>query len=390
VAANEPRFEYGIDGNCKGLLVEEARTNICVQSEDFSTTWTAAQCTVSTNAATAPDGTVTSDKIVEDGTNNFHGVYQTFSTSIGVAYTTSVYAKAGERNWLYMTEGNNVTASAYFDLSTGTLGTVSGTGSPSGSIKDVGNGWYRCCLTFTPISTSSNIQARAATNGSTQSYAGDSASGIYVWGGQVEAGAFPTSYIPTVASSVTRATDVVSTTDVSWLDQTKGTFYCRVANIINDNGTVSRIIGTEGNDTYINATGPANALLVNIQSYNGASTTTAGTITTNPGDGDLVMAFDASGTWIGHNDANGSSANVMSAGHTQINFGSLGSGSSPIGQGHIAEIAYFNERLPDDELLRMSEDGLPQDVFYIALSRRTLKGPPKKAIYPKPTRGLFR
>jgi hypothetical protein len=128
------------------------------------------------------------------------------------------------------------------------------------------------------------------------------------------------------------------------LDQTKGTFYCRVASLINENGTVSRIIGTEVADTYINATGDANALLQNIQSYNGTSTTTAGIITTNPGDGDLVMAFDASGTWIGHNDANNSSALVMSTGHTEISFGSYSSGLSPIGQGHIAEIRYYNTR----------------------------------------------
>lgn len=139
------------------------------------------------NAITAPNGTDTADFIVPNTTTAQHGVYQSASAVSGVTYTHSVYAKAGGYNWLYMTEGNNVTAQASFNLSSGVLGAVEGTGSPSATITAVGNGWFRCTLTLTPISTIQNFQARAASGNGGLAYAGDGTSGIYVWGADVRA-----------------------------------------------------------------------------------------------------------------------------------------------------------------------------------------------------------
>ncbi len=193
-----------------GLAVWEARTNLAIRSQELDL-WTTLNASVVANATTAPDGTLTADKIVEDTTATVqHGVYRAFATTAGQTYTTSFFAKAAERSWFFMTEGNNVTAQASFNLANGTLGTVSGTGSPSATITPLGNGWYRCSLTFTPISTTANIQARASSANGGANYTGDGVSGIYAWGGQAELGASASPYIPTTTAPVTCNADVIT------------------------------------------------------------------------------------------------------------------------------------------------------------------------------------
>jgi hypothetical protein len=110
-----------------------------------------------------------------------------------------------------------------FDLLNGTI--VEGT---TAKISFVGNGWYRCAITVTAIATSSaNFQLYTSTS-TTQNKTGDGYSGIYIWGAQLESSSFSTSYIPTVASQVTRSADAASMTGTnfsSWYNQAAGTFY---------------------------------------------------------------------------------------------------------------------------------------------------------------------
>jgi hypothetical protein len=85
----------------------------------------------------------------------------------------------------------------------------------------VGNGWYRCTVYDT---TSTSFVAVYGRNGG--NFVGNGVDGIYFWGGQVEAGAYPTSYIPTTSATVTRNADVISKTGISSLiGQTEGTIY---------------------------------------------------------------------------------------------------------------------------------------------------------------------
>jgi hypothetical protein len=96
-------------------------------------------------------------------------------------------------------------------------------------------------------------------SGSSNVYTGDGTSGLFLWGGQVEAGSFATSYIPTVASTVTRDPDTAAMTGAdftSWYNYNEGSIAVTASsfrgtagsarNFQFDNGTNDYIIGTFG------------------------------------------------------------------------------------------------------------------------------------------------
>jgi hypothetical protein len=165
-----------------------AKHNLVLQSQTFQTTWTVTRSSISADATVAPDGTLTSDKLVEDTTaSNTHFISQNLTTAVS-AYTFSVYLKAAGRNFgrLILSDGTSF-FTAYFDLSTGTVGTVSGTGATA-AITSVGNGWYRCSVSATTVASSAggaNVNIRTATANGTDIYTGNGTSGFFIWGAQL-------------------------------------------------------------------------------------------------------------------------------------------------------------------------------------------------------------
>lgn len=229
-AANEWPREYDpATGICIGRQVWEQRTNLLVRSQEFgNASWTKYQATVVENAATAPDGTMTAGKLVENTANDSHQSSQAPILAENTSYTLSVYAKAAERNILRLapTTRAGVTGQTYFNLSSGTVGTI-GTGHAA-SINPVGNGWYRCAITFNSGSGASSNTTRiamAAVDGSS-GYTGDGVSGLLIWGAQLEAASFASPYIPTTTATATRSKDsaVIGNLAAIQFNSAEGTF----------------------------------------------------------------------------------------------------------------------------------------------------------------------
>jgi len=202
---NEPRIEYDADGNLKGLLIEEARTNIIAYSGDIGA-WggsvgSTTNVTLTENALTAPDGTQTADKVQRTVLDTSADYRQTKSVVSGNDYTFSIFAKADVQARLELDFSNAKFSSqdyVRFDVDTGTA-YDSGTGATY-SITYYGNGWYRFSLTATcTASGSTGVIVRVINN-----------EPHYAWGAQLETGSFPTSYIPTSGSTVTRTADIAT------------------------------------------------------------------------------------------------------------------------------------------------------------------------------------
>lgn len=175
-------------------LYSTSRTNLCLQSQTLNS-WGMGNTTVTADATVAPDGTTTAERIVETATNAVHDIADVI-TNGAVASTFSVYAKAGERTFIWISADNGATAS-FFNLGAGTLGTVAQTA----GILSVGNGWYRCWISQTPGANTTLMMGPASAD-NTISYLGDISKGIYAWGAQFETGSTATPYIPTTTTSV--------------------------------------------------------------------------------------------------------------------------------------------------------------------------------------------
>ena len=222
-SADTQRIDYST--GTAGLLVEESRINAITYSEQFNNgSWNKLKLNTTgtpawVDVAVAPDGNLTADKLIEDATSGTHAVYK----SVGVSASTrtmSVFAKAGERTSLCL--NNDASGmSSFFNLSTGVV-SFQGANAVA-KITPANDGWYRCSITgvFT-----GNFYIVTAI-GNSQSYLGDGTSGLFVYGAQVETGAFPTSYIPTEGSAVTRNADVATMTGTNfsdWFNASEGTF----------------------------------------------------------------------------------------------------------------------------------------------------------------------
>ena len=238
VAINAPRLDYPLLGGCPSILVEPARTNLVLRSEEFdNASWTKTFATITPNVTTAPDGTMTADKLVDDATLNQHRINQTPTAAIGT-YTFSVFLKKAEIDTAIMRIG---LIGADFNLTTGT--TSGANVGITSTIKNYGNGWYRCSITKTTI-IANDICRINLKDSSNIVYTGNGIDGFYLWGAQLELGSYDTSYIPTVASTVTRAADVISKTGISSLiGQTEGTIFWDIKDLVGTTATGNQDFG---------------------------------------------------------------------------------------------------------------------------------------------------
>jgi hypothetical protein len=240
-----PRFDYDpVTLQPRGLLIEEQRSNTCFQSEDFSTTWTVVGLTVQTNTIVSPAGTLTADLLREDTATSDHRTQQPNVSFASGTNTFSGYVKAGGRSVVKLQVDGSVggspsSASVDVNLSTGVAAPPTSSAnisSPSSIVTNVGNGWYRISLTFAAtvsfFGTPRFFVLQSV--GGSSSYTGNGTSGLFIWGAQLEAGAFPTSYIPTTTAQVTRSADVAviqGSNFSSWYNQNEGTMFVNASTL---------------------------------------------------------------------------------------------------------------------------------------------------------------
>lgn len=248
VASGIPRSYYDpTTREFLGYLAEGARTNICLQSETFGdAAWTKAQATVSANSTTAPDGTTTADSLIEDNTSNVHSAAQSVTGVSGTAYCFSVFVKPNGRTFVELlipTAIFGATKVAFFNLTTGAVGTTANSPAHT-SIKAYPNGWYRCAIGDTASASAAGTPTiRIASADGTDNYQGDNASGLFLWGADFESGGiFPSTYIPTVGSTVARNADVLTYPLIPGLN-TQGTAFAQLMTNWTTNAVASVAVG---------------------------------------------------------------------------------------------------------------------------------------------------
>lgn len=269
---NIARINY--EGGVGSLLLEPQRTNLALQSEAFDdVAWTKNNApTITTNIAVSPNGTTTADGIKADDGLNYKTISQTKTVSANSTLTFSIFVKKvvsetfyGGFN-IYFTGGTAKICYGIVNAVNGTITIASSTITPITSVVSFGDYWRICCIaTDNGSNTSVKIDyyATLSQNGTTLNTGTGSVRTI--WGAQLEVGAYPTSYIPTTTSAVTRNQDSFVKTGISDLiNSVEGVFFVETSALFNDtvNRRISLSDGTVNNRIIISYTATANTIRI--------------------------------------------------------------------------------------------------------------------------------
>jgi hypothetical protein len=365
-ANNEPRFDHDpVTGVCRGLLIEESRTNALQHSANFKNTTSSnyweniSATTVTVDQTTSPDGGVNAD-LLSTSTSSFDCFFRRANIWAGsTQYTYSVFLKQGLSNHryvgLYIGAGVSALKFPFFDFNNPTVvqipsGTMVGTIN-STRVDAYPNGWYRVIVTFTTAATPATTNCGAYISTSDGTLPASSAAGLdaYVWGIQSEAGSFPTSYIPTTTAPLTRSADVCSILGGdfnNFYNQSEGTFL---------SSTQLFSIGNDYNASYWNVFNPPNYMRVSV--FGQTSTQEASYLQNHDGTLNSTVASELSrisrtaGAYQLNNARivkNGTLGVLDTAFTPYSNINSLRIMSQA--SGTINSLRYYKKRLPDAKL----------------------------------------
>jgi hypothetical protein len=365
-----PRLDYS-DGACPTLLLEPQRTNEIANSKNLSEELTGNRMDINDAVDTSPEGIVNASKLIPStDANNTHQSDTSLigSFSSGDKVTISMFAKADGFDGIFLRFTNGSAAFttnkiAKFDLSRGRWNNDSmdgTTGNMVGEVgmEDYGNGWYRCFATAT-TDASGTVDVRIAVADVTAQdtyndvFAGDNTSGVLIYGLQVEQGGYPTSYIPTHGSTVTRLADVCNNAgDSTIFNDDEGVLFVDMAALADDLTfrTVSISDGTTDNRINIRYRTTSNAIN-GLISGNGSTAFNNNHITQDITEYSKVALKYKSGDialWVDGVEVLSSTASFNISGLNQISF-NRGS-SIDLLYGKVKSLLYFDRALTDEEL----------------------------------------
>jgi len=361
-----PRFDYDpVTLASRGLLIEEQRVNLALYSEQFdNAAWSKSAVSITANATVSPDGTTNADAFVANTSTTFHTLqyYAPASGAAGVSYTATTYLKAAATPFIRIQNDATGfgTQVGQFNLTAVTASTAGG--ATAASITPAGNGWFRCSVTFTSAGafTSVGLKLYPTDAGGNGNIAGTGTDSFYVWGAQTELGAFATSYIPTAASTSTRAADNASMTGTnfsSWYNQSEGTVVVECNQVAGANSTSLPYAisdNTFNNSMYGNYSSG--------NSFRGANlvvggTGQAGDITTFsvanvavPIKNAFAYAVNNFGESLGGQAARTDTVGIVNTASNRMYLGSNWSGSGNYLNGHLRSISYYPVRWANAQL----------------------------------------
>lgn len=364
-----PRLDYsGSSLAALGLLVEEQRTNVLLHTAAIDdVVWGKFNLNTSgtpawVNVLTAPDGTLTADRIIEDTSTTSHGIAQNTTIAANVTITVSAFVKANGRNIAITAYTASHGLRATFNLSTlaitnGSYGSSTYTGA---SIVDVGNGWYRVSVSGIASSTEANpVIGINTASGTTLFYTGDGSSGFYLWGVQTEAGSFATSYIPNGAatSGATRTADVASVSTQAFpYSASASTLVANVSllsvNTAGFKGLAAISDGTANNRIAIYQAASATSAWQIVSSGGGPAQAniTPGNVSANtPFKLGTAVASNDAAAYLGGVAGTPDPTVTMPAAATIMYIGGNASGGEPL-NGWVRQITYLPRRLPNADL----------------------------------------
>lgn len=356
VKGDKPRIDYTDSLTSPSFLLEPQSTNLVAYSEQFDNSyWTKARSSITSNQITAPDGTNSADKFFDSTDNNTHLVYRSLSVSTSDEYTFSCFLKKGSLNKGFLAFDSSVNASVVFDLENGTIESE-GSSISTSNIEQYSNNWYKCSFTHTPPATPRLY--RIGTYNGGISYAGTGTDFIYIWGAQLEQSLYPTSYIPTTGSTVTRAQETcIGAGNVSTFNSTEGVLYAEMASLADDGTTRYVSVSDGGNQNaiairfsdvnnqilaYTRIGGVFNAVLL-TSSY---STVNFNKIAYRYKSGDSALFIN--GTKIS------SSTSTQTLPSNTLNTLGFNDGLYAPMEGKVKGVYVFNEALTDDELQQLT------------------------------------
>jgi hypothetical protein len=256
-----PRLDYS--GSCPALLLEPQRSNFMIQSEYFDIAYNLINVGFDYNNSISPEGLQNAAKVIPTNGATLARVWKgPYGSGSQVA---SVFAKAGEYDSIYFAVfSGSVYKYAAYNLSNGSL--ISATADNYG-IEDYGNGWYRVWV-YLASSTSRYVNLSVGNSTDTIGNVGfeisaNGTDGLYIYGYQVELDAsYPTSYIPTYGSSVTRSKDSCKNTTITDFQTSDASIFVEFNYDSSKTGTFRYVFSTE------NSTG-SNFDLISLSSTSG-------------------------------------------------------------------------------------------------------------------------